>query len=53
MGGIIFNKGTGDVIEVDREAFIVISAINDGEIVGIRALLEILSTNKNAKLVIV
>ena len=25
FGGILFNKETGDIIEVDREAFIIIS----------------------------
>lgn len=49
FGGIIFNMVTGDVIEVDREAFTVVSAIKEIEIVVIKVLLEMLFTNKNRK----
>ncbi len=39
FGGILFNKDTGDVIEVDREAFTVISMIKDIEVIDIKTLL--------------
>lgn len=41
FGGILFNKDTGDVIEVDREAFIVISIIKASEVVDMKAFLEL------------
>lgn len=45
FGGIIFNMSTGDVIEVDRGAFTVISIIKDMEVVNVQALLDV--TEKN------
>lgn len=41
FGGIVFKRDTGDVIEVDREAFTVISIIKDIEIVDMKALLNL------------
>lgn len=39
FGGILFNMDTGDIIEVDREAFTVISIIKDIEVVDMKTLL--------------
>ncbi len=36
FGGILFNTNTGDVVEVDREAFKLISIIKDIEVVDMR-----------------
>lgn len=41
FGGILFNRDTGDVIEVDREAFTVISTLKDVEIVDMKVLLDL------------
>lgn len=50
FGGILFNMDTGDVIEVDREAFTVISIIKDIEVVDMKALLDIPITNKGKRI---
>lgn len=39
FGGILFNMDTGDVIEIDREAFMVISIIRDSEVANLNNLL--------------
>ena len=41
FGGILFNKDTGDITEVDREAFIIISIIKASGIVDMKAFLEL------------
>ncbi|NSW89532.1 MAG: hypothetical protein HPY74_02420 [Firmicutes bacterium] len=41
FGGILFNRDTGDVIEVDREAFTVVSIIKDIEVVYMKTLLDL------------
>ncbi len=46
FGGLIFNMDTGDVIDIDREAFIVISMIRDIQVVDVNALLNMPITYK-------
>ncbi len=41
FGGILFNMDTGDVVEVDREAFHVITVLKDAEIADIRNLADL------------
>lgn len=41
FGGILFNRDTGDVIEVDREAFTVISILKDIEVIDMKSLLDL------------
>jgi radical SAM protein with 4Fe4S-binding SPASM domain len=50
FGGILFNKETGDIIEVDREAFIIISILKDIEIVDTKAFLELPISCKGKKI---
>jgi len=40
FGGVLFNMDTGDVIDIDREAFTVISIIKHIELVDMNALLD-------------
>ncbi|SNS68586.1 4Fe-4S single cluster domain-containing protein [Anaerovirgula multivorans] len=50
FGGILFNIDTGDVVEMDREAFTVISIIKDIEAVEMKALLELPIAYKGKKI---
>lgn len=50
FGGILFNKDTGDVIEIDREAFTVISIIKDIEVVDVKALLDLTISYKGRRI---
>jgi len=50
FGGILFNMDTGDVIEVDREAFIIITIIKDVEVFDIKALLDLPICHKGKRI---
>jgi radical SAM protein with 4Fe4S-binding SPASM domain len=50
FGGILFNRDTGDLIEVDREAFTVISIIKDFEVVDMKILLNLLLFDKGRRI---
>jgi len=49
FGGILFNKDTGDVIEVDREAFIILSIVKAAEVVDMKAFLELPISHKGRR----
>ncbi len=49
FGGILFNKSTGDLIEVDKEAFVIISIIKGAGIVDMKNLLALTIYNKERK----
>jgi len=50
FGGILFNKDTGDVIEVDREAFIILSIVKAAEVVDMKTFLELPISHKGRRI---
>ncbi|PHJ37716.1 hypothetical protein P378_14625 [Desulforamulus profundi] len=50
FGGVLFNMDTGDVIDIDREAFTVISIIKHIELVDMNALLDMPITYKGKRI---
>ncbi len=50
FGGVLFNMDTGDIIDVDREAFTVLSIIKHNELVNMDALLDMPITYKGKRI---